>query len=661
MNIANNSNICSKFTRVLLCICMMLGSTLAFAAKQKQAVQKASTHTLYLKYHFDIEKRNPTLFLVPSLYTIAKGNRHYFGEIYGTIHNDTLGKSHINDLIKVSTIGSNSKTMPVMLDYINPKLYNKTIFGDKILSPFHRSNQKLYKFRHGMTINNIYTLYIRPRTRNTQLVSGSAQIDARTGKIIKCSLHGEYDMLDYDVKCEMNTNDNTPKTCHAKSTFVFFGNKITTRFDAQYGDEVIELPQKTTRLEQMAAVRPDTLTSEELQMYNERWARKDSVQPSDTTQNSNNKKLQKRIWNIFDNYLIGSIRARGKHSEVKLSPLIDITQFSYSNSRGLSYKIKLSARHYFDENRAIMFTPRLGYNFKLNRLFTQVPLRWQIHSRHNQWLQLKYESGNRISHSSVLDDIQEEQGDSIDYSDMNLQYFYDHSTSFEANTNIGKCIVLNVGLVYHRRVSANKSLMAALGKETEYKTFAPSVTLQFDPLPRGPVLTINYERSIKDVLKSNTEYERWEGDISYNKMLNAGRQYNLRLGGGLYTNRSSNHFVYYQHFRDNYLNDSWNDDWTGRFQLVSSQWYNASDYYIKANAAYESPLMLAAWMPLVGKYMETERLYLNMLRIQHTRFYTEFGYGFTTRFVSIGLFAGMLNGSINEVGAKFELELFRKW
>ena len=71
--------------------------------------------------------------------------------------------------------------------------------------------------------------------------------------------------------------------------------------------------------------------------------------------------------------------------------------------------------------------------------------------------------------------------------------------------------------------------------------------------------------------------------------------------------------------------------------------------------------MLAAWMPLVGKYMETERLYLNMLRIQHTRFYTEIGYGFTTRFVSIGLFAGMLNGGINEVGAKFELELFRKW
>ena len=645
---------------MLLCICVMLGSTFAFAAKRKQAQYKASEHTMYLKYHFDIEKRNPTLFLVPSLYTIAKGNRHYFGEIYGTIHNDTLGNYHINELLNISTIGSSHKTMPVMLDYINPKLYNKTIFGDKILSPFHRSNKKLYKFRHGMAINHVYTLYIRPRTKNTQLVSGTAQIDARTGKIIKCKLHGEYDMLDYDVTCEMNTDDNTPKNCHAKSRFVFLGNKITTRFDAQYGTEAKELPDSLTQQEQMEYARPTKLTSEEQELYDKRWAKNDSVQPNDTT-HDNSKKLNKKIWNIFDNYLIGSIKARNRNSEVKLSPLIDITQLGYSNSRGISYKFRLSARYYFNENKAIFFTPKLGYYFKQKRLFTQIPLLWQINSKHNQWLQLKYESGDRIAHSSLLDDIEKEQGNSIDLSGTNLQYFYDHTTLLEANTNIGKRITMNIGLIYHKQVSVNKPMMESLGKDTEYKTFAPSLTLQITPLSRGPMLTINYERSIKNVFKSNIEYERWEGDISYNKTLNAGRQYNLQIGGGMYTSISSNHFIYYQHFRNNYLNDSWNDDWTGNFQLVNSQWYNASDYYIRANAAYESPLMLAAWTPLIGKYIESERLYLNMLQIQHINFYAEAGYGFTTRFVSIGLFAGLLKGKVSEVGAKFNLELFRKW
>lgn len=647
--------------KVLPCILMVLSSTFAFPARHKKAIYKASEHSLYLKYHFDIEKRNPTMFLVPSLYTIAKGNRHYFGEIYGTIHNDTLGKSHINNLLRVSTISGNSKTMPVMLDYINPKLYNKTIFANNILSPFHHSNRKLYKFRHGITINNEYTLYIRPRTGNAQLVWGSAKINATTGKVISCRLYGEYDMLKYEVTCEMNPNDNSPKNCYANSRFSFLGNKISTRFEAHYDIATKELQEGKSKMEQMKQIRPDTLTTEEQQLYAPKEEEENGNKVNDTTTIHKNKGLHKKLWNIIDDYLIGSIRTQNRNGEIRLSPIIDPTQLSYSNSKGLSYKIRLSAKYNFDTNRSITLTPKVGYNFKLNRLFVQVPLRWQIHRRHNQWMQIKYESGNRISNSSVLDAIKEEQGDKIDFSKMNLEYFYDYATSFEANTNIGKCLVMNIGLICHKRTAANKAQMEALGKATEYKSFAPSLTMQVDPFHDGPIMTVNYERCIKGIFGSNTEYERWEGDMSYNKILNAGRQYNLRIGAGTYTNHGTNYFVDYRHFHDSYLNDSWNDDWIGNFQLLSSQWYNASEYYLKANAAYESPLMFAAWTPLFGKYIETERLYLNLLRIQHTRFYSEIGYGFTTRFVTIGLFASMLNGEFNEFGTKFSVELFRKW
>ena len=41
--------------------------------------------------------------------------------------------------------------------------------------------------------------------------------------------------------------------------------------------------------------------------------------------------------------------------------------------------------------------------------------------------------------------------------------------------------------------------------------------------------------------------------------------------------------------------------------------------------------------------------------------YTEIGYGFTTRFVSIGLFASFLKTQYQEIGCKFTFELFRKW
>ena len=650
---------------MLLCTLTVLSSTFVFSARDKRAVQKETTYAMYLKYHFDIEQRNPTLFLVPSLYTIARGNRHYFGELYGTVHNDTLGNSHLNELLKLSTIGSSNRTMPVMLDYVNPKLYAKTIFDNKILSPFHRSNRKLYKFRHGMTRNRVYTLYIRPRTNNPQLVWGSAVISEDNGRIVSCVLHGEYDMLKYEVKCEMNEQTNMPHKCYATSRFSFLGNKITTNFEAHYDMEVKELPGKLTKAGQMAAVRPDTLTTEERTIYAANNIKTDSTTVISATDSisisEKNKKFQKRVWRFFDNYIIGSIKTQGKNSEIKLSPLIDPMRMSYSNNKGLSYKIKLSARYNFDDNNALVLTPKFGYNFKLKRLFIQAPMTWEINRRNNQWVRMTYESGNRISHSNIINALKYEHSDKVDFSKMDLQYFYDHKAMLEANTNIGKNVSLNVGLQYHRRTATNKTKMEELGKATEYKSCAPSVTLTVDPLRNGPVLTVNYERSIKGWLNSNTEYERWEGDISYNKVLNAGRQYNLRIGGGFYTNRSTDYFVDYGHFRDNYLNDSWNDDWTGNFQLLSSQWYNASEYYLKANAAYESPLMLATWVPWVGRYVETERLYFSTLRIQHTRLYSEIGYGFTTRFVTIGLFTSFLNANMQEFGAKFNVELFSKW
>lgn len=652
---------CNRIISVLLFIIVMFSNIFVLSAgttsrghlhtRQKEATHRASEHNLYLKYHFDIEKRNPTMWLIPSLYTIARGDHNYFGEIYGTIRNDTLGGTHINNLLKVSTIGSNSRTMPVMLDYINPKLYGKTIFADKILSPFHRSNRRLYRFRHGMNHNGTYTLYIRPKTRNPQLVWGSARIDASTGRIISCHLYGEYDMLKYEVDCVMNLADDTPARCMVTSKFSFLGNKITSRFDANYDFDAKELPDGTSKLKMMEYVRPDSLTADEKALYAMKQEKSNAhrAADNDSTAGRKSKPFQKKLWNIVNNYLIGSIGARGKNSMIRLSPIIDPTRLGYSNSKGVTYKISMSARTQLSDNGALLLTPQVGYSFKQNHIYVKAPLTWQIHDRHRQWVRIAYESGNRMSDARLSDTIK------------SRQYFYDHNIAFDGNTNIGRCLSLNVGVVYHNRTAADKAQLEALGRTTAYKSFAPSVLLTIDPLHKWPVMTVSYERSIKGMIDSNTEYERWEGDISYNKILDAGRQYNLRVGAGVYTNHSTEYFVDFRHFHDTYLNDSWDDDWTGRFQLIDSRWYNASKYYLKANATYESPLLLAARIPPAGKYIETERLYLNLLRIQHTRLYSEIGYGFKTRFVTIGIFTGLLNGEVHEFGTKFNLELFRTW
>ena len=65
--------------------------------------------------------------------------------------------------------------------------------------------------------------------------------------------------------------------------------------------------------------------------------------------------------------------------------------------------------------------------------------------------------------------------------------------------------------------------------------------------------------------------------------------------------------------------------------------------------------------PAIGRYVERERTYLSTLSIDHTRQYSEIGYGFSCRFFSMGIFASFLNSDYQDMGCKFTFELFRRW
>jgi hypothetical protein len=229
--------------------------------------------------------------------------------------------------------------------------------------------------------------------------------------------------------------------------------------------------------------------------------------------------------------------------------------------------------------------------------------------------------------------------------------------------NIGVFDWLEVmtGVVYHRRTSTDEKLMREAGMEHSFTSFAPLLTLRITPWHKGPTLTANYERSIKNFLNSNLDYERWEFDASYKRHLHSLRILNLRAGAGFYTARNSNYFVDFEKFRANNLPQGWEDDWTGHFQLLNSRWYNESNYYIRGNASYDSPMMLISHLPIFGRYIETERIYLSALSIEHTRPYFELGYGFSTRYLSTGFFANFFGAKMESVGCKFTIELFRRW
>ena len=65
--------------------------------------------------------------------------------------------------------------------------------------------------------------------------------------------------------------------------------------------------------------------------------------------------------------------------------------------------------------------------------------------------------------------------------------------------------------------------------------------------------------------------------------------------------------------------------------------------------------------PLIGKYIEAERLYVSSLVVNHLHPYTEWGYGVTTRAITLGFFAAFKNTKFNGIGCRFGFELFRDW
>ncbi len=601
------------------------------------------------------------------MYSIARGNRNYIGENIGRISFKAIDDYRIDQKTLKSTIPHNRKAMDVMMRFIIPNLYGISLFDKYMLSPFNYNNRIFYRYRISISDEGRACVNFTPKLNNTQLVKGFAIIDRYTGKIIHTRFSGEYDMVTFEVNAYMGDDDTPyallPTRCDSKAVFKFMGNELRVRFYANFECKVPDIDSIDDKKAEsiIDSVRPDPLERIEESIYREHIQENIAKDSAQATVVKRKNKMLKKTWDIVDDYILSGQDASNDNASVTLSPLFNPLYLSYSHSHGLAYKMDIGARYIFAPDRYITFTPRLGYNFKIKKFYFNAPLRYTFDAKRNGWVELTWANGNRITNSSVLEIIQEENRDTIDFSSLNLDYFDDEMVSLSGNMQITKHLEMALGFVYHLRSAVNRHEMEQLGKPSEYRSFAPMVTLTFRPHPEGPTFTANYERGLTNILQSNIKYERWEFDASFKKVLHSLRKYNLRAGGGFYTNKSTDYFVDFANFHDNYIPGGWDDDWTGDFQLLNSQWYNASKYYFRTNVSYESPLLLVTWIPLIGKYIETERIYANFLQIEHTRPYTEIGYGLTNRYFSIGLFASFLNGSFNEFGSKFSFELFRRW
>lgn len=678
--------------RVFLLLAMLLSCTATDAKSTAQATRllrlaaayprtvcptppDSFTTYSYAKSRIDVEKRNVTMAAVPTLFYLMRDKRrHFLSESYVrlTYHHDK--EDYIEPLIYLSTIYHRHRTLPTLKAFLLPTPYQPTLFADWVLSPLCLENQRFYRYRVYQDEDNVMRLFFRSRTRNTQLLRrGWARIDRISGRIINFRFEGEYDMVNFVLDGEMGDKGIPslfPKTCTLQAKFSFMGNRVRAKIST--------FPQLPNLLPGQTAVSYDPK-----RMENIRPIPLDSLEQtlaatyplpqtdSTTTHNSTKHKeswAKRVLWDMIGDNILNRISARfGENNQgyVRFNPLFNPLYMGYSDRRGFYYKMKMQGNYRFNNQSELSTTIRLAYSFKQKQLFFNLPVEWKFNKQRNGFVLLQLSNGNRITDSRVLEAIKgTTTRDTIAWDSLGLDYFKDSRLQLSAGIDLQPSrLGIETGVVFHRRSAVNPTGFDQAQQPRTYHSFAPFVKLTWRPLTdRVPLaFSVRYDQGL-EWLQSNMHYSRLELDGQYIRNLSRMRSLSMRVGSGFYLDRAGKtYFLDYHNFHENYVPGGWNDDWSGEFEVLNSNWYNASQYYARGNLTYESPMLFLAYMPLLGHIVEKERLYFGALAVSHYVPYFELGYSFTNRLFSVGIFTGVAPHHFEGVELKFGFELFNNW
>ena len=624
---------------------------------------------IYTKYRFNVEKRNFTLQLIPTTYVLAEGPREYIREAYSkTIFTD-VHKFDIKSQVLSGTIHKNRRAMPTLVDFMTPNIYDVAFYEGHVLSPFNKWNRHFYHYTQIRLMNGTTRLDFRPKLYNTQLLNGYAVVETETGRILRTVLNGEFDMITFRTEITQSEEDGRtlmPAKCNTAATFRFLGNRVAVLFNAFYNCPTT-LPDSIGYIsdrEMMDSIRPVPLNRLDKNIYEEYDKKREEAALAAAADTLPHKKSlwNKIFWDSVGETLVTPIKAEAGKATFRLSPIINPLYVSYSDSRGFRYKMKLRTRFRFSDHRYLNIEPSVGYNFKQHQVYYDIPIQMVYNPKRNGYAEVIYANGNRISTPSVMEAISAAHQDTINLENLNLTEFRDNYVRLFNNIMVFDWLDLETGILIHQRKALNPEVMRQYNMPDEYRSFATTLGIKLSPwLKNGPLLSIDWEHSFKGVNRSNLLYDRWEFDAQWKYSIPGLRLLNMRAGVGFFATKTSDIFLDYSNFRDENLPQGWNDDWSGNFQLLSGSEYNMSDYYIRGNLSYESPLLLATWIPYLGKYIEKERFYVSGVLLERSKPYYELGYGFTNRYISVGAFASFRNLSFDRMGVKFDFELFKRW
>lgn len=665
------------------------------------------TSEIYARHYLWTRRRGFWQRYIPGMFRMERGTNSYFGESLARYQFSPSGRIDKKNIAAYSTMPYLSPTYDRWVGRYTLSIYESNLFTDRILSPLNRRNRRFYRYHYLYTYVSggrpVVHIRVQPRISNTQLVEGTIDVEAATGRVCLFAFQFAYGWGRFAVSGEMGREGRMsllPGKITLLSRLNVLGNRLEERFEATASyrftppaapdtavprsarydlTEESLLRTDTTRMRYDRAffdsLRPYPLMPYEQEVYRRREVA-DSLSAAAPPAAPSRRFFSPHAEDIlFDSHSL----ALGAQGSVELPPILTPSMVQWSGSKGISLQTRFVFNFRLARQGRLDFAPRVGYNFKQKQVYWRLPFYVTILPAYDGSIGFEAAGGDHMYSSRQADEVRRQLAGVSGYDSLvnvfdryDFHYYRDNHFLFHFTLQPVVGLRVSAGMRFHRRSLIHWNEVAAQnGMDRTLTSLAPRFHVEWTPAQyyyrqngrpvllhsRWPTFMLDYERGIR-AFNRDTYYERVEFDARYTLPLYALRSLYFRAGAGFYTRRGADCFLDYDYFRNNNLPEGWQDEMSGQFQLLDSRFYNESRYYARLSASYESPMLLFSRVRFLTRFVQKERIYCNLLSVRRLGFYSEWGYGLSTPFIDVAGFLALAGHRQTSVGCKVAFRLF---
>lgn len=671
---------------------------------------------LYVRAFLDIKKKNLIFRHIPQLLRSEKNVNQYILETFSDVHY-TYPNIYDQKVRNIAGTLRNQNNIPGISEYLHTNIYAPYMINNRILSPLAATSNRHYFYRlDSISIDSaeqvLYHISFKPKYQNQQLVNGHCSLHAGKWTVKKIYFEGQSDMLHFKCHIEMGEEGTAeeflPKNYDLDVAFIVAWNRIEGKYRAHIDYQNIERKKKINKTKKdynltasyslkcdknigvhsipaLDSLRPIPLESYEKVIYHDFQLRQDSL----LRKSQSDKQIQP-VWNSLESLFFEDYQwSLQNYGTLRCTPFLNPLQLSYSKSNGLAYRQDFRYINYLKNDKSLDFKTKLGYNFTRKEFYWNINTQFTYLPQRNGFLRFSIGNGNRIYCSDVIKDLKALTDSTFNFDMINLEYFTDFNMSLSNQIEIVNGLTATVGVNWHRRRPTetprliinqappiiNNNVIDEMHKvvRPNYISFAPHIRLEWTPglyyymqnnkkvnlTSPYPTFILDYERGIKNFLKSMGTYERMELDIQHNIKIGLRSRFFYRIGAGAFTNQEETYFVDFVNFQRNNLPNGWSDDIGGVFQNLDSRWYNASTSYLRAHCMLEAPFLFLQYLGYATRFIRNERFYLSYLTMPDLPAHLEVGYGISNFIFDTGIFVSYNKYAKWGIGYKFSFGLFQ--